>query len=63
VQLFRTAKFRRDTGQRADPVHAAKYLAHAYRLQQLTRRSERVSVPGLARGVKRGVTKVVRRGA
>jgi hypothetical protein len=63
VQLFRTAKFKRDTGQRADPVRAAKALAQAYRLQQLMDRTVRASGQASTRVPKSNVRRVARMGA
>lgn len=63
AQLFRTAKFKRDTGQRADPVRAAKALAQAYRLQQLMDRPVCGSVRASSRIPKSSVRRVARIGA
>lgn len=63
VQLFRTARFKHATGQRADLMRAAKTLAEAYRLQKLMQRSGRATVPGAVRVPRRGVRSVARIGA
>lgn len=67
VQLFRTARFKQGTGQRADPVRAAKALLEAYRLRtsaqnriaaqaRLARQTFRRAIPETHRGHSLGRT-------
>lgn len=63
VQLFKMARFKHATGQRADLMRAAQTLAEAYRLQKLMQRSGRATVPGAVRVPRRGVRSVARIGA